>query len=124
MFCRSQTLMHGKITERHFPTLIHAKEQQRRSSTQLNRGKAPLGSDPGPAQGLPREDGGKRWWSRGGQPLVGASLPVLALAVACLHAKAVQPCPRAKTSLKHRHPPCINIGVELPSRGHMKRAKM
>jgi hypothetical protein len=42
-----------------FPTLICAKEQGIRPSNQFNQGKTPWGSNPGPAQGLPHEGGGK-----------------------------------------------------------------
>jgi len=51
----------------------------------------------------------------GGQPPPGASLPLLTLVMACHHAKAVKLLFCTKNSLKHRHPPCINRGVGLPS---------
>ena len=67
----------------------------------------------------------QRWWLEaevkgrptlgGGWPPLGASLPLLSLAVACLHTKAVKLLFHAKNSLKHRHPPYINRGVGFPS---------
>jgi len=66
------------FTERRFSTLICAKEQWRHPSTRLKPGKAPRGSNPGPAQSLSCEGGGETTRSWGGRPLgAGVPLPVL-----------------------------------------------
>jgi len=49
----------------------------------------------------------------GRQRPLGASLPLLALAVACLHAKAVELLFHAKNSHQHCVRSCINRGVPL-----------
>ena len=78
--------------------LICTKEQGRRPSNQLNRGKTPQSNDPCPAQGLPHEVGGGAAQSGGGRPPIGAAQPSLALVVARHHAKAVGDSPRANYS--------------------------
>ena len=65
----------------------------------------------------------QRWWPEAvvkGRPMIGgrrpppgASLPLLALVVACLHAKVVELLFHAKNSLQHRLGSCINRGVPL-----------
>jgi hypothetical protein len=86
------------FTERHFLTPICIKEQGIHPPNQPKMGKAPWGTSPCLAQGLPHKGGGQRWQLRVGCSPLGASLPILAVAVPPRHAEAVECMLHAKYS--------------------------